>query len=453
MVTFALQNVIMDPPFTKLDLIVCRNLLIYLTADLQKKLMPIFHYSLKPDGLLFLGSAETIGTQTDLFSAVTVRSKFFRRNETIPREEPVLFPISSISKKQAFLPMESAMAKTVDNLQLLADRLVLQHFSAPAVLANDQGDILYFSGRTGKYLEPAAGKANMNIFAMAREGLRYELGSAFSKALQQDKPVTVRASLAEPDEGKQIVDLCLLRIEMPELLRGTVMVAFKDVPASPRPRRRKSGSTQESSRVEELEQELRATREEMQASQEEMKSLNEELQSTNEELQSTNEELTTSKEEMQSMNEELQTVNAEQSARLDDFIRISNDMENLLNSTEIVTVFLDRELQVRLFTTGVNRLFKLIPGDVGRPLADIVTTLQYPQLFDHVQQVLTTLAPMEQQVPTQDGRWFQVRIMPYRTKDKIIDGVVITCNDITDSKKLESELREEIARLKAERTV
>jgi len=345
------------------------------------------------------------------------------------------------------------MAKTVDNLQLLADRLVLQHFAAPAVLANDQGDILYFSGRTGKYLEPPAGKANLNIFAMAREGLRYELGNAFSKALQQHKPVTVRASLTEPDEGKQIVDLCLLRIEEPELLRGTVMVAFKDVPPSPRPRRRKSGSTLESSRVEELEQELRATREEMQASQEEMKSLNEELQSTNEELQSTNEELTTSKEEMQSMNEELQTVNAEQSARLEDFVRISNDMENLLNSTEIVTVFLDRELQVRLFTTGVNRLFKLIPGDLGRPLADIVTTLQYPQLFDHVQEVLTTVLPMEHQVPTQDGRWFQLRIMPYRTKDKIIDGVVITCNDITGSKKLEVELREEIARLKSELTV
>jgi two-component system, chemotaxis family, CheB/CheR fusion protein len=449
MVTFALQNVIMDPPFTRLDILICRNLLIYLTTDLQKKLMPIFHYSLRPGGLLFLGSAESIGPQSELFTPVTPRSKFFRSNESAVREESVLFPISPSFKKPSVLPRETVMLKALDNLQLLADRLVLHHFSTPAVLVNDQGDIVYFSGRTGKYLEPAAGKANMNIFAMIREGLHYELGSSFSKVQQQYTPVTARACLADTAD-KQFVDMTLLKIESPEPLRGMVMIAFKDVAPLPRTRRRKTGTTLESKRVEELEQELRATREGMQASQEEMKSLNEELQSTNEELQSTNEELTTSKEEMQSMNEELQTVNAEQSARLDDFVRISNDMENLLNSTEILTIFLDRQLQVRLFTTGVNRLFKLIPGDLGRPLTDIVSTLNYPQLFEHVQQVLKNLTSIENQVPTLDGRWLQVRIMPYRTKDKIIDGVVITCNDITTAKKVEDELRAEIARLKTE---
>jgi len=186
----------------------------------------------------------------------------------------------------------------------------------------------------------------------------------------------------------------------------------------------------------------------MQSSQEELKSANEELQSTNEELQSTNEELTTSREEMQSLNEELQTVNAEQQSKMDELARMNNDMRNLLNSTEIVTVFLDNELHVRRFTSGANKLFKLIPGDVGRPLSDIVSDLVYPGMIDEAQEVLRTLVFSEKQITATDGRWFSVRIMPYRTMDDVIGGVVITFADITAAKKMEAELREEIARLK-----
>jgi len=348
------------------------------------------------------------------------------------------------------------MLKTADNLQLLADHLILQNFSAPTVLVNDQGDIVYISGKTGKYLEPAAGKANLNIFAMARESLQYKLGSAFSQALRQGEPLTVRADLTEAN-NIQTVDMTLMKIETPEALRGMVLIAFKDVTVPPKTKRKRTWLLPDSNQVEELEHELLKTREELHTSREEMqttleelKSTNEELQSTNEELQSTNEELTTSKEEMQSMNEELQSVNAEQSTRLDDFMLVSNDMENLLNSTEIVTVFLDNNLQVRRFTTGANRLFKLIPGDVGRPLTDIVSNLNYPELYDHVQDVLRKLISVENQVSTVDGRWFLVRIMPYRTMNKMINGVVITCNDITAARKFEDELREEIARLKGQ---
>jgi len=455
MVTFAQQNVIMDPPFTRLDILICRNLLIYLSSELQKKLLPLFHYCLKPGGLLFLGSAETIGPQIDLFTATTISTKLFWRNKTIFRKE-ITFPSSYISNSPASSQLESLMLKTADNLQLLADHLILQHFSAPTVLVNDQGDIVYISGKTGKYLEPAAGKANLNIFAMTREGLQYKLGSAFSQALRQSAPVTVRGDLAVADSGTLTVDMTLMKIETPEALRGMVMIAFNDVILPPKTKRRRTGTLPDSKQVEELDQELlktreelRTTREEMQTIHEELKSTNEELQSTNEELQSTNEELTTSKEEMQSMNEELQSVNAEQSTRLDDYLLVNNDMENLLNSTEIVTVFLDNQLQVRRFTTGANRLFKLIPGDVGRPLTDIVLNLDYPQLYDHVQDVLRKLISVENQVSSLDGRWYLVRIMPYRTMDKMINGVVITCNDITAAKKIEDELREEIAQLKA----
>jgi two-component system CheB/CheR fusion protein len=229
---------------------------------------------------------------------------------------------------------------------------------------------------------------NINIFAMIREGLRYEMGSAFSKALQQREPVTVRGNIIDAHNYTQTVDMMFMKIEEPEALCGMVMIAFKDVSLLPKARRKKTGNLPDSKQIEEYElqllkshEELRTTREEMQTTHEELKSTNEELQSTNEELQSTNEELTTSKEEMQSMNEELQSVNAEQSTRLEDYIRSNNDMENLLNSTEIVTVFLDNHLQVRRYTTGANRLFKLIPSDVGRPLTDIVSDLNYPHII------------------------------------------------------------------------
>ena len=349
------------------------------------------------------------------------------------------------------------MLKPAANLQSLADQLLLQHFSPPAVLVNDKGDILYLSGRTGKYLEPAAGKANWNIFVMAREGLRFDLGNAFRKALRQKGAITAKDLKVESNGGRQTVDITVQAIEEPEALRGMVMIVFTDV-ATPPEKKAPSRSGKASvgnGRVLELELELQhfrdelsTTREEMQSSQEELKSMNEELQSANEELQSTNEELTTSREELQSLNEELQTVNAEQQSKMDELTGINNDMRNLLNSTEIVTVFLDNELRIRRFTTGANKLFKLIPGDVGRPLSDIVNDLLYPGMIEEAREVLRTLVFSEKQIAATDGRWFSVRIMPYRTWDDVIGGVVITFANITAAKTLEAQLRQENVRLK-----
>jgi two-component system CheB/CheR fusion protein len=455
MVTFATQNVIMDPPFTKLDILLCRNLLIYLMPELQKKLLPIFHYSLNQGGVLFLGSAETVSVFTDLFAPLNIKSRLFCRRESVLPAESLVLPASFVPAP-AGVHKELLMLKPAANLQSLADKLLLQHFSPPAVLVNDKGDILYISGRTGKYLEPAAGKANWNIFAMAREGLRFDLGSAFQKAIRQKEVITVKGVKVGTNGGKQTVDISVQLIDEPEALRGMVMIVFTDVAtplerkAPPRARPGAAGNA----RVLELEQELQefreklhTTREEMQSSQEELKSTNEELQSTNEELQSTNEELTTSREEMQSLNEELQTVNIEQQSKMDELSRINNDMRNLLNSTEIVTIFLDNELHVRRYTTGADKLFKLIPGDVGRPLSDIVSDLLYPEMTEEAREVLRTLVFSEKQIAAKDGRWFSVRIMPYRTMEDVIGGVVITFSNITASKALEEELREEIAKL------
>jgi len=450
MVIFAPQNLIMDPPFTKLDILSCRNLLIYLTPEVQKKLIPLFHYSLLPGGILFQGSAETIGDGTALFSPLSGKSRLFRRTESVMRAEQISFPTAFGVGLPTNSEARPTMAKPPGSLQTLADQLVLQSYAPPAVLTNEDGDIFYVSGRTGKYLEPAAGKANWNVFAMARDGLRYELAGAFKEALRKKESVSLHGLTVGTNGGTQWVDVTVRHIDDPGPLHGLVMIVFTDVaaPVAAEAAHKTLKSNLRSPRVAELEQELlrvrgesRATHEEMQTSQEELRSANEELQSTNEELQSTNEELTTSKEEMQSMNEELQTVNAELQGKVDQLSQASNDMKNLLDSTDIATLFLDKDLNVRRFTPQATKIIKLIPGDAGRPITDLASELRYPELADDAREVLRKLAAVEKPIGARDGRWFSVRIMPYRTLDDRIDGVVITFANITVSKTLETKLR------------
>ena len=449
MVVFAPQNLIQDPPFTKLDLLLCRNLLIYFGAELQKKLLPLFHYSLAPGGVLFLGNSEALGSASDLFAPLDARSRIFRRIDApapaIEIDFPARFRSHPVGEGEAKAPPPPA------NLQSLADQLLLRQFAPAAVLVNDRGDIVYINGRTGRYLEPAAGRANWNVHAMAREGVRAEVGSALHQVTRQRGRIE-RTDLSMTDDGvTRRVGLVVQMIEEPEPLRGMVMIAFSELPSLPEPRRG-GGRTPRGAREGILERELqqardeiRTMRDEMQASQEELKSGNEELQSTNEELQSTNEEITTSKEEMQSLNEELQTVNIELQSKVDDLSCANNDMQNLLNSTEIATVFLDNRLHVRRFTPLATRVIKLIAADAGRPLSDLATDLDYPALQDDAREVLQRLRFSEKEIATRDGRWYTVRIMPYRTMDNVIEGVVITFIDISVAKRLEAELRAALA--------
>lgn len=452
MVVFAPQNAIMDPPFTRLDILTCRNLLIYLGPELQKKLLPLFHYSLKPGGILMLGSAESLGGYGDHFSPIDAKARLFRRSGDALRGPAIDFPTRHYPARNES-PMDAA-PEPAPNVQMLADHLLLQRFAPAAVLVTAAGDLVYISGRTGKYLEPAAGKANWNIHAMAREGLRDEISVALPKALRSGEAVVSRGLAVHTDGGVCRVDLTVQPIAEPLALRGMVMVVFADAAAATSaakaagkpgaPQGQREAALQQS--LAQTREELQSLREEMQSSQEELKSANEELQSTNEELQSTNEELTTSKEEMQSLNEELQSVNVELQAKVDELSAANNDMKNLLNSTDIATVFLDNALHVRRFTNQATKLFKLIPGDVGRPLADIVSNLDYPGLLTDAEEVLRTLAFADREAPAGEDRWFQVRIMPYRTLENVIDGVVITFNDISRAKRLEAELRQLAAR-------
>jgi two-component system CheB/CheR fusion protein len=445
-VVFATQNIIMDPPFTKLDILSCRNLLIYLAPELQTKLLPLFHYSLNAGGILFLGSAETLGPVAEFFAPKGGKTRIYRRLDA--GATPVEFPASFHVRPSTADPA-AGKAVPLPNLQTQAAQLLLERYSPAAVLTNAQGDILYVSGRTGKYLEPAAGKANWNIHAMARDELRHALGSAFQKALREQSGAD-QIHVRLKDRGVvQAVDVTVERLQAPEAMRGMVMIVFVDVALSPvvkPPLGRGARIPAAEARLEQellhASEEIRSTREEMQTSQEELKSANEELQSTNEELQSTNEEITTSKEEMQSLNEELQTLNRELQAKVEDESRASNDMRNLLDSTDIATLFLDEDLKVRRFTPRMTKIIKLIAGDVNRPITDLASDLIYPELAADAQAVLKTLVFKETPIKTIDARWFSVRIMPYRTLDNRIDGVVITFADITAAKTLEATLRQ-----------
>jgi two-component system CheB/CheR fusion protein len=441
MALFAIQNVIKDPPFTRLDLICCRNLLIYMEGDLQKRLVPLFHYVLNPRGLLLLGSSETIGRHGDLFSLVDKKWKLFRRKDTGISQQTWEFDSARLSAG------EDGTRTDVDvrgsrhiSVTEVAERALLDKFAPPCVIVNHKGDILYTHGSTGKFLELASGSASLNVYEMAREGLRLELNSAVRRCSQQKKTITLEGLQVKTNGGYQPVNLTVRPVrERDDQLGTLILVAFHELTGQKATKERKAARPGKASlkRITELEQELRFTQEslqttieEMETSNEELKSMNEELQSTNEELQSTNEELETSKEEMQSLNEELVTVNSELQGKIEEMSELNNDMKNLLDSTHIATVFLDMQLRIKRFTPDATKIVNLIPSDVGRPLSHIVSNLQREDLAHDAQTVLETLLPKEVVVKTPDLRAFLMRMMPYRTVDNHIDGVVMTFTDI-----------------------
>ena len=450
MVLFAKHDVVLDPPFTRLDILSCRNLLIYFDATLQRRLLPLFHYSLRADGLLLLGSSETVGSFSKLFEPVDSKLRLYLSKHTQSATGPQLllksFPPLLKLTKETPMPSSPNAAQGGDSLQAAADQVLLQVHAPPAVVVNAAGDIVYISGRTGKYLEPAAGKANWNFHAMIRESLRDAVANALKQSVKQNEVVLVRGLQIVAAGGDHGVDVTVQPLHEPAALQGTVMIVFRDVAAPLRAGRRKAASTAEATHAAEVQQcqdEIQSLREENRASREELQSANEELQSTNEELQSANEELTTSKEEMQSMNEELQTVNAEMQSKLDDLALAQSDMTRLLNSTEIAMLFLDQNLNVRRFTDRAAKIINLRDSDIGRPLSDLTTSLQYPALHDDAHETLRTLVFSEKQIQSSDQRWFSVRIMPYRRLDNVIDGAVITFLDITATKEIEATARKD----------
>ncbi|HEX5658386.1 MAG TPA: CheR family methyltransferase, partial [Polyangiales bacterium] len=453
MLVFATQNLIEDPPFTKLDLMSCRNLLIYLDASCQRRLFPIFHYVLRTGGTLFLGSSETIGQFTNLFDSVDKKWRLYQRREVAGG--------TYVADIHAAVALEPGVVEGVPlglvprrselGAGPLAERMLLRELVPPTVLIRERGEIVHIHGRTGMFLEPAPGQqAQANIYNMMREGLHLELAAAMRHATRQPDEVQRRNLQVKTNGHYSRVDLRVKRLSEPETLRGLYRVSFESSRAlevSPDTASEAAGSH---TRVHELERELLYTKEshqgtieELETANEELKSTNEELQSTNEELQSANEELETSKEELQSLNEELQTVNVELHGKVEELSRANDDMTNLLNATDIATIFLDNDLNIKRHTEQARRVIRLIPSDVGRSIGDLVSRLSYDRLTEDAREVLRTLGAKEVEVQGKnDGKWYLMRLLPYRTTDNVIDGLVVTFVDITRVKLLqESEAR------------
>jgi len=449
-IIFAQHNLIKDAPFIKLDLLCCRNMLIYFTGDLQKKIIPLFYYALNPKGLMFMGPAETIGGFTDLFSVADPKWKLFTRREgnmSVGKITSFPFHISqqnfNFSKNnEVDLPMNQR--SVVD----IFSKTLIDQFTPASVLVNDKGDILYSNGKSGKYLELASGEAHMNIHKMAREELKYVLGNAIQEALMTDSTVVAEKIKLKERNRVELVSIKAVSIKL-EGIQQLVLVVFEDLGLL---RKAKDstlhhGSKNGDSEADELKKELvytklrlNSTIEQMESSLEELKSTNEELQITNEELQSTNEESLTTKEEMQSLNEELMTMNLQYQSKADELSRLNNDMKNLLDATEIGTIFLDNNMDILRYTPQVRQLFNLIPTDIGRPIGHVVTNFEQP--FDEIEikEVIDKLSIKVLDVKTKSGEWYRVRIMPYRTLDNFISGAVLTFTLITDYKHMQSRL-------------
>ncbi|MCU7829290.1 MAG: PAS domain-containing protein [Candidatus Thiodiazotropha sp. (ex Myrtea sp. 'scaly one' KF741663)] len=457
MLVFAPQNVIKDPPFTKLDILSCRNLLIYLGPELQKKLLPVFHYSLKPDSVLFLGSSESIGQATDLFSTLDKKWKIFHRQVSSHAMHPVLdFPATPIALEEieADVPESIRRAEEISALQLV-ETILQQSNTPPCVIIDDGCNVIYVHGRIGRFLEPAEGRISVNILEMAQPDLKSGLASAIRKVAVHKQEVILRDLEIDHANGHLFLDLSVTPVLEQSIMRGLMMVVFeeKTKPSKTGAQKPQSMTKRAKSKsAEELERELQYTKEnlqttieELETSNEELKSTNEELQSTNEELQSTNEEMETSKEELQSLNEESATVNAELQSRIDELSQTNDDMKNLLDSTDIATLFLDADLCIRRFTPKATEIIPLTGTDSGRPIRHFATSLINTELTEYGRQVLEDLAVREVEVKSHDGRIFLIKIRPYRTTNNVIDGVVITFSDITARKQADEALEKQRA--------
>ncbi len=460
MCIFSPHNLIKDAPFSRIDVLSCRNLLIYLNVDIQSRVIPIFHFALRPCGVLFLGSSENITRHHKLFAPIDRRSRLFRRLETATRVIPNftlsqrargadpmdLAPVGQPAGRHAPARLATAVGRQAE--------AIAERYAPAYVVVDSQFDVLHFSGRTGRFLEPTAGVASLNLISLIHRDLRIDLRNALHQALSDSRRIETQRIVIRRDDRANAVSLVVEPIGGGDVT--SLIVLFQDVGPAPEGSVRGDGNVG-NEHVEGLETELRLTRdrlqatiEELESTNEELKSSNEEYQSINEELQSANEEMETSKEELQSLNEELQTVNGELGHRVSELARSNSDLKNLLEATQIATLFLDNDLRIRSFTPSSTEVFHLLETDVGRPLDHVVSRVAYPNLLQDVRSVLKTLTPIERTVvDPQTGRRFAAKVLPYRRIDNYISGAVITFTDLTAVYLAEAALQQSEERMGA----
>ena len=443
MVVFSTHNLILDPPFSKMDLICCRNVLIYLEQELQKQIFPMFHYALNPGGILFLGNSESIGGFTDLFSTIDRKNRVFYRKDTPIQSHPIRprvhSPLVQTTRNRQD-PDTRQLAQ--GGLRELTEKELLRYHAPSCIIIDSKSNILYIHGRTGKYLEPSSGETNAHLLRMAREGLKAELATAIHAAAASKESITRPGIRVKTNGDYQFIDLTIRPVDWEGYPPGLMMVVLEERGGpSDKSQRRGRSQASDGDQVEVLERALKEKDDylssiisELEDANQDLKSVNEELMSSNEEMQSTNEELETSKEELQSVNEELSTVNTELQNKNAELTGLNNDVYNLLANTEIGMLFLDLDLQIRRYTPAIQTIYHILPTDIGRPLQHFHANLSYGSLIEDIQEVLTTLIPKATEAKSSDGSWYLVSIKPYRTLENVIDGAVVTFVDITQQK-------------------
>jgi two-component system, chemotaxis family, CheB/CheR fusion protein len=458
MIVFAHHNLLKDPPFSRLDLLVCRNFLIYLNPDMQKRLIPLFHRVLKPGGVLFLGASESVGRHSELFSSLDKKWRFYTRRECGGRVETV-FPFTASIRRPSGIGRSIAPATEEESGPgAFAEKLLMKRYSPPCVVVNEKYQVVHVSTRTERFLEVPVGEPTRDILKMAREDLRPPLRAAIYKAFAEEKEVIFRGVKVVIDGGEMTVNVQVEPFQTPT--SGKLVMVVFETAAPPATvalpvEGAESGAGDEASRetlIRQLEDQLRITYEQLQSATEQLEtsnegflsaneeliSMNEEFQSANEELQSTNEQMETSKEELQAVNEELVTVNFELQGKVEELNQATSDLENLFANSEVATIFLDRRLAIKRFSPAMAFIFNLIPADIGRPFRHLTGTIDWPDLVRDAENVLDKAIPLEREVTAlADGRCFIMRVLPYRGTAGTVEGIVVTLIDITERKRAE----------------
>jgi len=434
------QDINSDAPLSRLDLISCRNLLIYLEPDLQQKVLSVFHFSLNERGILFLGCSESIGRHTDLFETVNKKWRIYRRVGP-SRHDLVQVPIIADAHQRIRIPKIETGTRRRPGVADVMHKLLLAQYAPAAALVNRNLEVLNLSGRTSDYLELPPGEITKNLMSLVRKGLRSRIRIACQQVLDKGESPTSILARVFREGSTSMCDITVTLLHEPREMEGLLLVVFQDCADSPPSNSpRELGPEDESAIVRELEHEVETTREDLQSSIEELQTSNEEVMSMNEELQSANEELETSKEELQSYNEELTTVNSQLQEKMEELERANNDFRNLLMSTEIATVFLDKDLRIVRFTPATGELLHLLESDIGRPIRDFAFRFTDQTLLQDTGRVLDKLVPVETEICSEAGRFYLRRILPYRTSSNHVEGVAITFVDISERNSLQREL-------------